>query len=595
MKSALDHALEYIRRGWSVVPLVAGTKRPECALAPFLSGEQRMTEEAADGWWRDSDRGVAIITGRPSGIVVIDVDPRNGGDAARTYADTACIAITGGGGRHFICRYPEELDHIPCGKTIEPGVDRKGDGGYIVAPPSIHPSGEPYRWEAYGDLGELPDWVIRRHASVSESSSEPNEPWLAETLANPRTCMPGEQEDTLSRLCWWAARKLPRDIAQAVLTTWVSSLPLGNPHDPWTAEHVSEKLDRAFEKKAALPYDGEVTIVGKQEAVAPRAGTEAEYEGARAEFTPVCDLEFPEQLWVVEDFAAPGAFTEIIGKVKKGKSTLVYQMIDCVRRGSPFLGRETHKTGVIVLTEQVGTSLKKTLERAGLLGASEVRVLRKANIKKLGGWERAVWAATCMCIREGFGMLVVDTLSRLAGLGGDRENQAGAVSILDAFEAARDAGVACVFVRHARKGMSGETDEIADVARGSSAITGDMDIVVRVTSTSSGDYRQVSWESRITDDPEDIYLEYQNGKYVVIDKPASKREQKHESDEEVVKKALAELKAEGKEPNPNAVASRLGWTWKKANNAMMRLARSENGGLPAKHDPKIKRPEKADE
>jgi hypothetical protein len=90
---------------------------------------------------------LAIRTGAASGLAVIDIDPRNGG---RLLPDlmppTRCVA-TGDGGWHLHYRYPGG----PLAKDLKhrgyPGIDVKADGGYVVAPPSIHPgTRRPYRW-----------------------------------------------------------------------------------------------------------------------------------------------------------------------------------------------------------------------------------------------------------------------------------------------------------------------------------------------------------------------------------------------------------------------------------------------------------------
>ncbi|WP_067502248.1 bifunctional DNA primase/polymerase [Actinoplanes sp. TFC3] len=89
---------------------------------------------------------LAIRTGAASGLAVIDIDPRNGGALVpELMPPTRCVA-TGDGGWHLYYRYPggplaKNLDH-----RGHPGVDVKADGGYVVAPPSIHPSTRrPYR------------------------------------------------------------------------------------------------------------------------------------------------------------------------------------------------------------------------------------------------------------------------------------------------------------------------------------------------------------------------------------------------------------------------------------------------------------------
>jgi hypothetical protein len=130
------------------------------------------TDEATiRGWWdRWPDANVGIATGRASGLVVVDVDPRNGGDDSLDALERqhgklpqTVEALTGGGGRHLFFAHPG--GHIK-NRVLARGVDLKADGGYIVAPPSLHASGRTYEWETSSHpddvaLAPRPAWLIR--------------------------------------------------------------------------------------------------------------------------------------------------------------------------------------------------------------------------------------------------------------------------------------------------------------------------------------------------------------------------------------------------------------------------------------------------
>jgi hypothetical protein len=105
---------------------------------------------------RKVPRGVlAIRTGTASGLAVVDIDPRNGGQLDRQLMTPTATVATGGGGWHLYYRHPGHplLPALP-GRA---GVDVKADGGYVVAPPSVHPStGQPYRWAGGRAISEMP-------------------------------------------------------------------------------------------------------------------------------------------------------------------------------------------------------------------------------------------------------------------------------------------------------------------------------------------------------------------------------------------------------------------------------------------------------
>lgn len=89
---------------------------------------------------------LAVRTGAPSGLVVVDIDPRHGGRLDPALMPPTLAVATGGGGWHLYFRHPGTpvLSRALPGRA---GVDVKADGGYVVLPPSIHPdTGQAYRW-----------------------------------------------------------------------------------------------------------------------------------------------------------------------------------------------------------------------------------------------------------------------------------------------------------------------------------------------------------------------------------------------------------------------------------------------------------------
>jgi hypothetical protein len=156
---ALAQALSYARRGWKVFPCVAGTKKPMTAHGFKDSTADTLTIKR---WW--SGRivpNVAIATGQPSGLFVIDGDTHKPGcefnqldPLPRTYAVT-----TASGGRHFYFRLPRGMTIKSAHDRLGRFVDVKGDGGYVVAPPSVFAGGV-YRVERDSPLASPPDWLL---------------------------------------------------------------------------------------------------------------------------------------------------------------------------------------------------------------------------------------------------------------------------------------------------------------------------------------------------------------------------------------------------------------------------------------------------
>ena len=119
------------------------------------------TEAEVRLWWhRWPTANVGIATGAVSGIVVVDIDPRHGGDesARDLNLPSTVTCLTGGGGSHMYYKHPGFW--IEQAAALMPGIDLRGDGGFVVAPPSKHVSGAIYQWEIGSGPAERPygDW-----------------------------------------------------------------------------------------------------------------------------------------------------------------------------------------------------------------------------------------------------------------------------------------------------------------------------------------------------------------------------------------------------------------------------------------------------
>lgn len=177
----LEAALEFAQRGWAVFPLAIGQKVPPKGSRGFLDATTN-TEEVKKAWGPVA-YNVGLATGARSGVFVLDIDPRHGGDKVLLALQQRWGRLpvtptvgTGGGGYQFYFKHAAGLGSgankiglefavakDQRGKPIS-GIDTRGDGGYVVAPPSLHPSGKHYAWyngrgPAVG-LAEVPDWLL---------------------------------------------------------------------------------------------------------------------------------------------------------------------------------------------------------------------------------------------------------------------------------------------------------------------------------------------------------------------------------------------------------------------------------------------------
>lgn len=180
--SILTAALWYVAHGFPVFP-VHSTRDGHCSCGRHdceHPGKHPRTKhgfkdatsdrDQVSRWWtRWPDANIGIPTGKTSGLLVVDIDPRNGGDESWESLvskggslPATAEQITGGGGRHIVFRDPG----VPVPKELAPGIDIKSSGGYIIVAPSLHPSGQCYEWDgiegprALLDPAPVPAWLL---------------------------------------------------------------------------------------------------------------------------------------------------------------------------------------------------------------------------------------------------------------------------------------------------------------------------------------------------------------------------------------------------------------------------------------------------
>ena len=157
----LDAALAYAQRGWSVIPLRPRGKLPSLTWRPYQ--REIAVEATIRTWWDiDGERNVGIVTGAVSGLIVLDVDGPEGTESLKSCGGLPeTPTVRTGKGRHYYFRHPGGQVRNFAGKL--PGIDLRGDGGYVVAPPSIHPDDPEYTWELSPDdapLADPPEWLV---------------------------------------------------------------------------------------------------------------------------------------------------------------------------------------------------------------------------------------------------------------------------------------------------------------------------------------------------------------------------------------------------------------------------------------------------
>ncbi|MGH7686365.1 MAG: AAA family ATPase [Candidatus Dormibacteria bacterium] len=222
----------------------------------------------------------------------------------------------------------------------------------------------------------------------------------------------------------------------------------------------------------------------------------------------------PEAIeWLWREYLAFGTVAELDAKLKTGKTTFVGLLLHSILEGVPFLGRKVSSCPVVYLTEEGARTFRSLLVRTRLGGRHDLHVLSKRQVPGLA-WQQLVDAARERVRETGARLVVVDTLGKLAGFTDDAENVSGpAMQAMTPLQAlASQLNIAVLVLRHDRKSGG----EVGESARGSSAIGGDVDVILQLTRVGGdGHERQrcLRTLSRFDETPAELTIELSDGVY----------------------------------------------------------------------------------
>ena len=226
-------AVWYCENGFDIIPLDARGKRPFARVVPNgLRDSFNNPEDARKVWSRWPDLNVAIVCGAVSGnLFVLDFDEDDdkdvhGFDTLAEWEEEhgellrTATAITGRGGMHYLYRASHPV-HPSVNQ--DKGVDVRGEGSYIVAPPSVHPNGTPYKW----NLGEAPwemdvaiadDNVMAFVDDIQRNGGVNQDEQPVKRFELPDHIKRGARDDTLYRYgCSLRSRGYPDDAIDAMI------------------------------------------------------------------------------------------------------------------------------------------------------------------------------------------------------------------------------------------------------------------------------------------------------------------------------------------------------------------------------------------
>ena len=342
----LSTALKYAKMGWSVFPVHSVIEgRCTCGrLTCKHSGKHPKTKNGVKDatkdlsvikeWftkWPNSNIGIA--TGRPSGFIALDFDGEEGerslNELQSVYGGlpVTVAQLTGGGGRHILFKHPGGV--IKNKVKLAPGVDIRGDGGYILVSPSLHVSGCRYKWETSLNpvetpLADLPaTWL--KFVSGDKTGSQ------REYLKVEGKIPEGSRNDTLFRLACSLREKGLTESAILAALREVNEKQCIPPLD-------EEELIRTFNSAMGYP-PGELRVT---------QSAKADFAQTSAEIICLDDVEEEEVEWLWYPYIPLGKITLIQGDPGDGKTTVVLNLAADISTGRALPGVEPADPGNVI-------------------------------------------------------------------------------------------------------------------------------------------------------------------------------------------------------------------------------------------------------
>jgi hypothetical protein len=252
-------AVEYLQRGWSVIPINPRTRTPIIDWTEFQT--RRATLEELQKWWKKHrDAGVGIVTGKISRLVVVDIDSPEALENIHQWPETYRVDTPKGCHLYYTIGDEKTPTDVGNKRGIHgPGIDSRGEGGYVVAYPTVRTDGGVYR---YVPTSGEPRW--RPDRCLEGTPSKPNlyfeggqadwdagEPdltgdWIDDALRN-GVCTPG-RNDTCARLAgYFAGKGVEEGTAQILLLDWARKC--RPPLDPEETVTTVASVYRTAERK----------------------------------------------------------------------------------------------------------------------------------------------------------------------------------------------------------------------------------------------------------------------------------------------------------------------------------------------------------
>jgi len=494
-RTKLEVALTYASWGWKVLPIVPNGKEPATR-----HGVHDATDdpEQIKAWFTSNSRlNIGIAAGQASGLVVYDIDPRNGGQdswdewtAKHGNLPDGITALTAGGGYHYLAAYQEGIKSC---KLLD-GVDLLANGRYFVAYPS-EIEGKTYQWEASSDPFD----------GVAPTRTPAN--WLASmmpikkerTASNDSSIIKGNRNSGLTSLAG-AMRSYGMSEAEILAALSVANetrceIPLPSSEIRQIAHSVSR-----YEPNNNVASSSALGSEAAEELLENLAAPSSDYFLTRGSS---CIDEPSPTKWIIKEWLAAHCVAMIFGPSGAGKSFIALDIACSIAAGIPWQGIKTKPGVVVYLAGEGNYGIRKRIASWAIEhDTKQLDNLLISNRAVDLDTPRAA-AEVIKLVRsitqEQISLLIVDTVNN--HMSGDENAAKDVRAMVNSCSTAASAlGATTVFIHH-----TGVSETAQGRERGSSAWRGGLDFSIYVSRTTDKAIKIEAKKVKDDKEPEPIY------------------------------------------------------------------------------------------
>jgi len=522
----IEMAHAYASRGWRVLPIKPGEKRP-----PMGAWQKAATTDPdlIDTWWTQlyRDHGVGVATGSGSGIFVLDVDVADDKGGDDTLADledrygalpNTPTVLTPSGGAHYYFALPESVEiRNDAGRRLGVGLDIRGEGGQVVAPPTVRGVDAydwvPDTWQL--EPAQAPRWLIERIAELPKPEpSNPPAPKATEDDGGPaqrynqRTVwsnlliadgwtLVDIEDDGEQR--WTRPGKEAREgISATVGHGGGDQLQVFTSSIPWLPEgaysrfgyyaarfHSGDRSEAARTLRNEDYADAEAVLAAVPLTPVQQSERDAEpssFENRIAlahivDWTKFWAEDHSDEDWLAYPLLPRGRAVALYAPAKAGKSTVVLAVAAALATGRPVLGaRRSEPERVLYLDyEMTQADMQERLMELGYSEQDDLENLRYALLPSLPPLDTVEGAINLLELVDHLNVVcvVIDTFGRAVQ---GEEDHADTVR---AFYRHTGLALKAKGITYLRTDHSGK--DVSKGMRGSSAKNDDVDLVWKLT------------------------------------------------------------------------------------------------------------------